>query len=264
MEILPIPELPKFSSGPTPIFLKVFIECGFRDDRNIQFRDFTETMSFYYDHYYEHAKQRLISIHGNYCLIAEDFSDSLKKYPNTRNISGLMAEQVYWDFEDYLAAMRSLLDIYIMLCRAASSAPGSFPSSFSVLKERDSNKVRELVKLTTLYPILKDAYNSWAKEMIDYRNFYMHYAPFEEVHSTRVIVSESMLKINHRLPDSLKVKNLKFEYYKNKDVFEYSIEIFRKNDELQSALANEICSLNLLGNYPHTKFDYKLCRPMNK
>lgn len=255
-----IPGLPKFGLGPTPLFLGLYMECGFRDDNNLKFRDFTESMMFYHDHYYEHAQHRLEDMYNNYHAIGKDVSDSIKKGQKPRNIGSLLATQVYWNFEDYLSSMRSLLDIYMVICRGASAAPGSLPWSFSVLNKANA----ELVKLDRLYIILYEAYCNWAYDMIQYRDFYIHYGPFEDVHASRITLSQDGFKICHRLPDNPKLPRHQFKYTKNVDALEYSITVYNKLTELQSALVSEICSLNKIGKYPHMNFDYKRSRPMGK
>ena len=250
MVIKSVPCLPDINRSSW-IFLKLLMNdyntIGSVDGKEV--RGLFGKHARYFEHYYDHAKFRLKNIHVNYGRMAEYFANEHKKCGNT-NLHQVWSDesnQIFWDFEDYITAIRTSLDILTVICRPAYK--GDTPRTFF--------DYCEFSITDPLHDLFEKANINWAGTMRNYRVQYIHYAPINDVPAIRLLKHGSDFELNARIPDSpLKTPgSKKFTYEKNIDVLTYSIDLFNHLSAFETSVATEIELLSKNREYPkHIRF----------
>ncbi len=114
----------------------------------------------FYRYHFDHLEHRLKSIHKNYRLIADDMEKSLKKSPGLFSVYNVSVLKIYWDFEAFLMAMNSALELLARIVGTAFEK--QTPISFN-----------KLCKKSTLHgpvDILRKAKKRWVNKLKDYRD----------------------------------------------------------------------------------------------
>jgi hypothetical protein len=246
--ILPLPNLPvfpKFSPWLVRILDGISDElCQLNDEEFAEFYCFARQYPRIYRYHLDHAEHRLKQIYQRYHETHITRTTELKNGTPTytyHSVSDRKSYEIYWDFESYLSAINSALDI---LARVAGTAyPAQVPVSF--------NKLCAKPELSGVVELLRYAKSKWVTRLKDYRDCFTHYTPVEEHPLVTFWQSANGWEIRCKLPTNPNVREMmSFRYSRRVELLKYSIATYRNMMTLDKKVAEEIRRLYQAGNYP--------------
>jgi hypothetical protein len=241
-----IPQLPKFrhdSPDLVKILDKIRYEINETDKTGelFEFYWFAREYPRFYRYHFDHLEHRLKSIHKNYRLIADDMEKSLKESPGLFSVYNINVLKVYWDFEAFLMAINSALELLARIIGTAFE--NQTPISFN-----------KLCRKSTLHgpvDILRKAKLRWVNKQKDYRDCFVHYTPVDYLVHASLIEVTGQLHLHCRIPVNPNIRTIEgFKYSKRTELLKYSITIYRHLMALDRAVAKEIKRIYRNGQYP--------------
>lgn len=213
-----------------------------RDEKEYgEFSKFIHNYAIYFNHYYFHAAHRLEEINEGYAKMAKQFIYEYNRYGDSMiNTAG--SSDIMYNFEDYLTAIRSSLDVLTKICLPAYRQ--SMPRTYN-----DFCRSKELSGPHLLF---KNASNEWANKLIAYRDHCIHYSPFDNLPSKAELIKNGRYwEVFVRIPDNPEARSTsKFTYNDNIDILKYSIDTFSKYRNFEDSVSWELYSLYKKGQYP--------------
>jgi hypothetical protein len=236
MTLAPVPELPKLRDGSLRI-VSLFDQIRFDFDKLDGFEEFYWFAREYpraSRHHLDHAEHRLISIHRSY-QSASTKAERMLATADANFIEGGFfdgnSRQAYWDFESYLSATGSALDILARLVGLAFEE--QTPPSF--------NKLCNKLKLGGPVETLRRARDRWVSRMKDYRDCYTHYTPVDTILSFHVERCADGWELRGQLPVNPNVRDIfRFRYSRRVELLRYAITTYKQMSALDTAIAKEI------------------------
>lgn len=225
---------------------KIRYEIDESDDEGelFEFYWFAREYPRFYRYHIDHAEFRLKSIYEKYFIIRDEISKSagVKGYPSLgMSISNPITHQIYWDFEAYLMALSSALDLMARV--VGISFPDQTPVSF--------NKLCAKKQLQGPVDTLRKAKERWVNRLKDYRDCFVHYTPADNRVFADVIPhgSESILRC--KLPTNPNIRTVEgFKYSKKVEVLTYGATLYRQFSALDKAVAKDIMKLYKKNEFP--------------
>jgi hypothetical protein len=225
-KILPLPHLPSFPRFSPPLVL-VLDKIRYQLDNDEEFAEFDCFACDYpriYRYHLEHAELRLKQIYQKYQEAHETLTIELERKNSgilDWSVSNLKSYEIYWDFETYLSAINSALDI---LARVIGTAyPSPVPVSFNKLCAK--SELRGVVEL--------------------------HFTPVDHRPYLTFWQSPKGWEIRCKLPTNPNVRDMMgFRYTRRVELLRYSIATYRSMMTLDKNVAEEIRRLYRAGNYP--------------
>lgn len=241
-----IPSLPKFRSV-SPDLVKVLDKIRYEIDKTdktgelFEFYWFTREYPRFYRYHFDHLEHRLKSIHKNYRLVADDMEELLDKSPGLFSIYNVNVLRIYWDFEAFLMAMNSALELLARIIGTAFE--NQTPISFNKLCKKSS--------FHGPVDILRKAKRRWVDKLKDYRDCFVHYTPVDYLVHTNLIEDSGRMHLRCKIPVNPNIRTSEgFRYSKRTELLKYSITLYRHLMSLDRSVAKEIKSMYRAGQYP--------------
>lgn len=246
-EILPLPKLPAFQ-GQSPQVVKVLdkirMEIGNEDEKDCfhEFCWFAREYPRIYRHHLNCAENRLGSIYNMYLQAQVYFEENLDRNSRCFEKAYLNRDTsiMYWDFESFLSAINTSLDVLARIVGAAYAE--QTPLSFNKLCKRD------------LDGIAKDFVNAkrvWVSKMKDYRDCFTHYTCADTVLSMRATLYSDGWEIRAKLPANPNSRDIAlFRYFRRPELLRYAISTFKHMVALDKLVAKRIYELYRKNSYP--------------
>ena len=244
--IIPLPNLPKFSESSLKI-VQVFNRIRFDLDTSDEYAEFYWFAREYprcYRYHIDCAEFRLKGIHQKYQAAHIHFSHELQK--RDENCFGMaysnqQTYEIYWDFEAFLSAMNTALDLLARIVGTAyhEQTPPSF------------NKLCKRKNLNGPAVILKKAQKLWVSRMKDYRDCFVHYTPVDTLLSISAKQYSNGWEVRGKLPTNPNVRDiLSFKFSRRVELMKYAIPVFKHMSALDSAVSKEIYRLYKANQFP--------------
>jgi hypothetical protein len=170
--IKPLPKLPENLSGqPAIVSALDDIRFTIEDDDRAEFAWFAREYPRIFRYHIYHAEHRLKTIHECYRKAGLEFELQIAEKENLFSVStgrGL-AWQIYWDFEAFLNAIGSALDVLARIVGLFYADPA--PVSFIKLCNKR--------QLSGAVDLLRSAQQLWVHRLKDYRDCFVHYTPVD-------------------------------------------------------------------------------------
>ena len=241
MKIIQIPDLPEYPemSAITTMLHKTYGNKKIVGKR--EFCDFILYYEGYMDHYYNHSKYRLEMMHKNYKWFRENISEDANLGPTLFGYGGKDVDWIHWEFESFLMAVNSTLDVIARIC-----GPYYPPMSFTF------NKLCKVTDTIGPHITLRKAKDEWAQRMKDYRDCFVHYIPIMPMCMAGLNeLSSDSLEVSINIPDNPESRSItKFVFNDKLDMLKYSVQTFNNLCILDNSIANELTSLFLRDEYP--------------
>lgn len=247
-KVLPIPDLPK-PKLESPALVQFFDCIRYKLESNADLAEFcwfAREDPRCFRHHMEHAELRLRQISYTYNRLYAIYSN-LVTHTDTRfameftSHSTITAKEVYWNFEAYLNAINSALDILARCVGVAyrEHVPGSF------------NRLCARKDLSGPVEILRRAQISWVHEMKDFRDCFAHYTPAETVVGISLVRYSDGWQVRAKIPRNPNVRDiLGFRYSRRMELFQYSARLWKKMNALDKSLTKELARLHRTGDFP--------------
>ncbi|MCJ7730476.1 MAG: hypothetical protein MUO27_11455, partial [Sedimentisphaerales bacterium] len=148
---------------------------------------------------------------------------------------------LYWEFESFLSAISSALDILARICGTAYQT--ETPVSFTKLcgKKLDHGPA----------PIMARAKSIWVDRLKDYRDCFIHYTPVDTILLLCCHQYSNGWQVYAKLPVNPNVRDIEgFRYKRGADVLRYSISVYRHFVALDKAIAQFLRKAYLNHQYP--------------
>lgn len=242
----------------SPELVKVFdrIRFGPLDEREeyAEFVWFAREYPRVYRHHFDHAEYRLESIYRRYQQFhaaaavqlnlardAADASAELSSYPEYTQSTRPNTYAVYWDFESYLSAISSSLDVLARIVGTAYRK--QTPSSF--------NKFCKSAAPDELRALFERAQQRWVRRMKEYRDCFVHYTPVDTLLMMELRELPKHFIVRARLPVNPQVREiLGFRYSVHGDVLKYALTVWRHFRAFDRTLARLIWRRYQSGTFP--------------
>lgn len=244
--IIPFPILPKFTDK-YPYIVEVLDRIRFDLDESDEYAEFCWFAREYprcYRYHIDCAEFRLNGIYQKYQAAHIYFShEILKKDENCYAMaySNQQTCEIYWDFEAFLSAMNTALDLLARIVGTAyyEQTPLSF------------NKLCNKKILNGPAVILKKAQKMWVSRMKDYRDCFIHYTPVDTILSISLRKYSNGWEIRGKLPTNPNVRDiLGFKFSHRVELLRYAISIFKHISNLDSTVSKEIHKLYKTKQFP--------------
>lgn len=244
--LLPIPGLPPIPLQ-SPALVRVLDRIRYAlndDDEYAEFFWFAREYPRVYRYHLNHATARLRAIHQRYIRLHARFSERLK------NESSDMVEiaeanqyvsKIYWDFEAYLSAISSGLDVLARILGTAYSS--QTPPSF--------NKFCSKNELSGVADLLRRAREQWVIRMKDYRDCFVHYTPVDYLNFVLCRRYRDGWQMSCRLPVNPNVRDMQgFRFSRRVELLKYALTVFRHMRALDRKVGTMIWREYRAGRYP--------------
>jgi hypothetical protein len=198
-----------------------------------------------YRHHIDHAEYRLHAIYTVFEKAHAQFARRLGE-ENRQDcfeiaVSDQHSKRVYWEFESFLTAMSTSLDLLARICGTAfkQQAPASFKDFCKNAPE------------SALRKILRSAQDRWAQGMKDYRDCFIHYTPADTILSLSLVRYWDGCELRAKLPSNPKAREiLRFRWARRNELLRYSLRVWTELMAVDRAVAVTIESAYLAGEYP--------------
>lgn len=243
IELQQLPDFRSESPELVKVLDKIRYEINETDETGelFEFYWFAREYPRFYRYHFDHLEHRLKSIDKNYRLIANDMEKSLKKSPGLFSLYNINVLKVYWDFEAFLMAMNSALELLARIIGTAFEK--QTPISFN-----------KLCKKSTLHgpvDILRKAKSRWVDKLKDYRDCFVHYTPVDYLVHASLIEVSGQLHLRCKIPVNPNIRTIEgFKYSKRTELLKYSITLYRHLMALDRSVAKEIKKIYRNGQYP--------------
>ncbi|MCJ7508559.1 MAG: hypothetical protein MUO85_07510 [candidate division Zixibacteria bacterium] len=220
------------------------IRFSLNDDEHAEFAWFAREYPRIFRYHLYHAEHRLKKIHDNYRLASARFqTDILSGKENLFSVSmgrGL-AWLIYWDFEAFLNAINSSLDIMARLVGLfyADQLPLSF------------NKLCSRAELEGPVDLLRAAQRRWVARMKDYRDCFVHYTPVDNESFVQCHKYADGWEVRCKIPINPNVRESDgFRFSRRVDLIRYALATYRNLRALDRKIGQSIRTYWRSGRFP--------------
>ena len=244
MHILPLPKLP-----PIPVESPHIVRA-MDDIRDLSLED--DLAEFYwfareyprvYRHHVDHAALRLRVIYDAYVEFHNEFSEQVRAGSGRLGmaISTRRVSEMYWEFEAFLNAVSSSLDVLSRVVGPAYEA--ETPLSFGKF-------VRKPLQ-GHLWELFNAAHDRWVWKLKDYRDCFVHYTPPDTLLCFNITPYANGLEVRAPIPRNPNEREiLAFRKGRRHDVLKYASTVWRHLMALDRAVAKELLRMSREGNFP--------------
>lgn len=244
--IIPLPNLPKFSDT-SPKIVQLFDRIRYDLDDSDEYAEFYWFAREYprcYRYHIDNAEFRLKEIYQKYQAAHIYFSHKLHENDDncfSMSYSNQQTYEIYWDFEAFLSAMNTTLDLLARIVGTAYHE--QMPPSF--------NKLCKKKNLNGPAVILKKAQKLWVSRMKDYRDCFVHYTPVDTIVYISANQYSDGWEVRGKLPTNPNVRDvLSFKFSRRVELLKYAISVFKHMSALDSAVSKEIYKLYKTKQFP--------------
>lgn len=204
---------------------------------------FAREYSRCYRYHFDCAEYRIASMHKAYLSLASVLAQRAATADPATGSFGFSDQTVtiaYWEFDAFLAAINSALDVLARLVGVGYLEP--MPPSFNRLCGRKPSGIAAL---------LTRAQTLWVRRMKDYRDCFVHYTPVGTLLMAEAYRTPSGWRMHMKLPVNPNVRDVEgFQFSRRTDLMPYAAATYRHFVALDRAVATEIRRLYKLGEYP--------------
>lgn len=247
-KVLPLPVLPE-PKLESPAVVQFFdhVRSDLESDPNLsEFCWFAREYPRCFRHHLQHAELRLRQIARTYRSLHFKYTDLLAQTDTRLAVElashdAITAKEVYWNFEAYLNALNSALDLLARCVGVAyqEHVPGSF------------NRLCARKDLCGPVDVLRRAQVRWVQSMKDFRDCFAHYTPPETVFVISLVRYSDGWQVRAKLPKNPNVRDItKFKYSRRLELLRYSVGLWRRVNLLDKSLAKELSRLYRTGEFP--------------
>jgi hypothetical protein len=204
--ILPLPVVPE-PSLESPAVVRFFDYVRSNLESDAEFCWFAREYPRCFRHHLQHAELRLRQIAHTYSSLHAKYTDLLTQMDTRLALEiasqGPITKEVYWNFEAYLNALNSALDLLARCVGVAyrKHVPGSF------------NRLCANKDLCGPVGVLRKAQVLWVQRMKDFRDCFAHYTPPETVLLISLVRYSDGWQIHAKLPRNPNVRDItRFRY----------------------------------------------------
>lgn len=191
----------------------------------------------------DHAWERLSEIHGLYAEAHARFAQLIVENPTSFAFANGRGKyyRIYWNFEAFLGAVSSSLDIVARILTAAHAE--QTPVSF--------NKLCSKHHLRGVVALCRRAKAKWVNRMKDYRDCFVHYTPIDHDAYISARLYADCWEVRCRLPTNPNAREqIAFRYARRADILRYSLTVFRMLRGFDATIAREISRIFRSGEFP--------------
>jgi hypothetical protein len=251
--LAPVPDFRPLECSPDLVRVLDKIRFGRLgdDDRYGEFCWFIREYPRIYRHHFDHAEYRLRSIQTAFQhhhdeaakqLVSDsDIENLIESAHFSRPCSDHSTFVLYWDFECFLQAVGTALDIAARIIGTA-------------FREHTSPNFNQFCKkgpCGTLKEIFVAAQTRWVRKLKAYRDCFTHYTPVDTILSVHLCQYAGVWELRAKLPVNPEAREiLRFRYSRRVELLRYAIRTFRHLRAFDRKLAKEIKKLYQLGEYP--------------
>ena len=202
-----------------------------------------------YRYHLDCAELRLNSIYKRYAEAHSHLVEELSRSQNENLVGlGLLSNvetvAIYWDFESFLAALNSALEILARVVGLAYER--QLPLSFSKFCKRAPEEGPAL--------LLKKANRLWVGRMKEYRDCFVHYTPVDTILLMSASRYSNGWEIRCRLPINPSIREIDgFRYSRRVELLRYAISTYRHMQSLDKVVGKGILRLFKKGLFPKRK-----------
>lgn len=243
--VLPLPPPPQvFQHSPEIVRIldKIRFKIDYKDEMT-EFSWFAREYSRAYRHHIFHAEFRLTTVythykkaHKNLLDTHESFSNNLITTGSNKNVSRL-----YWDFESFLQALCSSLDLLARISGTAYkiTTPITFTRFCKTAPEHS---------ITNLF---READNRWARRMKSYRDCFVHYTPADTLLLLQIHRWKNGWGLYSAIPSNPQAKDImRFRHNRQSELLRYMLTTWRHVRAFDKKLAEAIWKEFRHGKYP--------------
>ncbi len=241
-----LPELPPFPLR-SPEVVRVLDRIRFEldaDDTYAEFCWFAREYPRIYRYHLDHARRRLRLLHSRYVDAHRQFARQLETASGNlfeTSIGDQQSYEIYWDFETYLSAINSALDVLARII--GTGYHDQTPPSF--------NKLCSKTHLSGYVDLLRDAKRRWVGRLKDYRDCFVHYTPVDTMTFIVCRLYPDGWHVRCKLPVNPNVRDiLNFRFSRRVELLKYSLTIHRHQQALDKKVAKAISRAYADGEYP--------------
>jgi hypothetical protein len=241
-----LPAFPRYSPEVVRILDRIRFELD-ADDAYAEFTWFAREYPRVYRYHIDHVEFRLTQIYEKYQRAHRQFTSEITKAKESCfgiAMGNKDTLQVYWDFESFLNAVSSGLDILARIVGTAyvEQTPPSF------------NKLCKKNHLSGCTDILRVAQSRWVSRMKDYRDCFVHYTSVDTLFMFSCNLYSNGFEVRCKLPTNPNVRDiLGFRFSRRVEVLKYAIHIYRQLQALDKRVAKRILSDYKSGEFPKRK-----------
>jgi len=244
--LLPLPKLPSFPLC-SPEVVNVLDRIRFAlnsDDKYDEFCYFARMYPRVYRYHLNHAQFRLKQIHKRFEQAHRYFAKKLEKVPDNRfemSVGDQHSYEVSWDFESYLSAINSALDILARII--GTGYKEQTPPFF--------NKICAKSNLSGYVDILCDAKRLWVSRFKDYRDCFVHFTPVDTLTLLVCRRYSNGWEVRCKLPINPNIRDiLGFRFSRRVELLKYSLTVYHHMQALDKKVAKAIKCAYAKGDYP--------------
>jgi hypothetical protein len=184
-----------------------------------------------------HATEHLIQQ-----LLAQPWQNLLRQHAERfRALQEAQFPAIYWDFEAFLAAVGSALDVLARLVGLAYK--DQTPPSFSKLCAKNY--------IDGPVVVLRQAKEHWVSKLKDDRDCFVHYTPVDTLLSVAAVRYTDGWEIRCKLPTNPNARDiLGFRYSRRAELLRYSMAVYKSLWALDKKVAKQLLGLFGQGQFP--------------
>ena len=207
-----------------------------------------------YRHHLDHAEYRLGSIQRvfqeHYAnaegLIRGEFENDAEGTSETREyaLRDPTVSPVYWDFESFLQATSSALDVAARLAGVAYKQ--NTPANFNrFCKKAPDDDIRDA---------FLRARHLWVRRMKEYRDCFTHFTPAETFLTLHIKEFTDTRQLRGKIPVNPEVRDIsRFRYSRRVELFHYATTIWRHMVAFDRTVAGLLWRRYKKGSYPQQR-----------
>ncbi len=247
--LLPLRLLPNFGLASPKIVtiydrIRGALAHGDSTGKYEEFYWFAREYSRVFRYHQNHARHRLRSIHEVYEAAHKQFAAELA-HGEPRDLERVLSTPrinlLYWDFEAFLSAVGSALDILARVVGPAyeEQAPVSF------------NRLCSKQNLAGPANVFRSAKAQWVNRLKDYRDCFVHYTPADTRGWLRIVRWADGWEVRGRLPVNPNVRDIfAFRFSRRVDMLPYCLVTLRHLATFEKRVATTLWNLFREGQFP--------------
>jgi hypothetical protein len=251
--LAPLPIFKPYEGSPALVLIHDKIRRGplCEQDEYLEFWWFSREYPRVYRHHLDHAEYRLSAIqrtfqehHAKAATLIRRESEGWDEETSTYweySYRDPTVPPIYWDFESYLQAISSALDIAARI--AGTAFKQNTPPNF--------NRFCKTVPDGDLRDLFLRAKRLWVKRMKEYRDCFTHFTPAETLLMLHIKQYADVFQLRGKIPVNPQARDiLDFRYSRRVELFHYATTVWKHMVAFDRAVATLLWRKYKQGAYP--------------